>query len=257
MLLAPSWPLFVAFAPTFLLGCRYLELARFAVVRPSTWLLVSIALTAGVTTTWTMQRHTDAVALLLHLALAAVLVGLGAHLWTAQRRFARDDRRQADVDGSDDDHAPLWACGGALAGLPVLFAFGFVGGVVSWRSPLLLLWGLAALPLLVLQFRCHPSLPRGAMAWLAALLAMEVASMLPQGENQGDDVFLTAAIALVVLPLIAYLEFHPRVRRTFETTAAAPIDETLFVLDDDDDHEQDTAPLPTARPHARRGSVPA
>lgn len=227
-LLPASWASSVYFVPAVVLACRYHELAWYREVRVSYWLLTLITMCAMVSVWWTIEHHTGTFELALQLAMAVTVFGAGVHLWTTQRRFAdRFDRR------IDDDHRPRWAGGGFLAGMPALFVLGLYGGLVSWRTPIVLLWGLSAIPLLALQLRTHPMFPRLAIAWLLAFFGIDVICLAPNNETQGDDLFLAASILLVVLPLAGYLEFHPRVRRTFRaepmprTEEPAPITPVL------------------------------
>lgn len=256
LLLAPTWPLFLGFVPMFLLACRYHELAYYSAVRRSRWLLLLVLVTASATVAWTIGHPSGPTAILVHVTFAVVLLAAGSHIWSTQQRLARAGGRHVQVDGGDEE-APLWFCGGLLAAMPTLFVLGFVSGFLSWRSPLFLAWGIAALPLLVLQLRCHPAFPRAAIAWLVAFFVMEVVLTLPASETQEDDLFVTAAIGFVVVPLAIYLEFHPRVRRTFESIAAAPVDDTIFVIEDDDEGTADERPAAAPGSGRRGKSIPA
>lgn len=213
-LLIPSTPLQFCFPPTLILACRYHELARFRAVRPSTWLVLLAVLCVAAATTWSLVHLSGGVQLF-HLTVGASLLGLVFHLCSTQRRLAAGRSRRSRERDDDDVQ---WAFGGLLAGMPILFLLGAVGGVLSWRTPLVLAWGLSGLVVAALQLRRHRLFPRLAIAWLLTFLGIELIGSLYAGDAQGDEAFLAAVIVQIVVPVAAYLEFHPRVRRTFTAT---------------------------------------
>ena len=224
-LLAPRLAMTLYFAPAVVLACRYHELAHHRTVRTSKWTFFAIALCAVISVIWMMDQHLRPLEMTLHLALATAVVCAGFHLRSTQQQLAADQEPSARVHG-EDDYQPMWACGGLLAGMPVLLLLAAYGGALSWRTPLVLLWGLCALPLLVLQLRTHPAFPRLAILWLAAFFVSEVVCLPASSANSGDDLFLAAAILFFVVPLAGYLAFHPRVKQTFRR-AAAPLADAL------------------------------
>ncbi len=208
-----------------LLACRYHELTHYRAVRRSTWSLILLAVCVGISAAWAIAHHTRAIDIAVHIALTTGATAGGIHLWSAQQRLTRVQGRRSR-ERVDEDGLPRWACGGLLAAMPVLFALGLLGGLASWHSPLALVWGLAGVALVRLQLSRHPSFPLAAIVWLCAFLFAETFGALLQEDPTGDGFFLAAAIVLLVLPLTAYLWFHPRVRRTFrvaETRPSAPM----------------------------------
>ncbi|MBL8747768.1 MAG: hypothetical protein JNK78_01305 [Planctomycetes bacterium] len=246
-LFSPTWPTFLLFAPILLLACRYHELAHHRAVRRSTWSLILLVVCVGISAVWAVAHHTRAIDIAVHTVLLIGATAGGVHLWSAQQRLARAHGRRSR-ERIDEDGLPRWACGGLLAAMPVLFALGLLGGLASWRAPLALLWGLAGAAILVLQLRCHPSFPLAAIAWLGAFLCAETFRALLQEDPTGDGFFLAAAIVLLVLPLAAYLWFHPRVRRTFRAAEPRPGGPVLASASASDEAEQGTRDRGTTIP---------
>lgn len=228
LMLAPVWPLFLFAPPTLVIACRYYELARFAPVRPSRWLFLLVLVAAGASILWTLDHNCHGMQLPLQLGIVGGFVAAGAHLWRTQLRL-RDGQMRLALPGADDDLEPRWVFGGMLALLPILFLWGFAAALATWRNPAALLSGFAALGLLALQVHAHRWFPRLAILWLMLQLWIEARSGLPDDTASGDGELLSGINLLAVLCLSAYLEFHPRARRTF--LGAAPVDPAAAPVD--------------------------
>lgn len=221
LLLAPAWPLAAFFAPAFVVGCRYHELSRFAAVRPSRWTFLLLALTVGGGTLWlvTRQASSHETPLLAAATLGAALAA--AHLFAVQRRLAAAQTPTGLLLATDED-GPEWACGGLLAVLPVLFLLAFRECCAGRSSPLTLLWGAAALPLVALQLRRDARFPTLTIAWLAAGVALELGATCTAADDTFDDALAAlAAVTVAAAALAGYLRLAPRVRATFGGAAAA------------------------------------
>ncbi len=221
LLLLPHRPLAAFFAPAFVFGCRYHELARLPRVRCSRWaflLALGAAIVGGL---WSCAEPAAGPGRLLGLALACGALLVGAHLFAAQRRLHAEQQRGAWLDSPDDD-APRWACGGWLAILPVLFVVGLLSGLTTWRAPAALLWGLSGGLLLALQLRCHPWFPRLAAGWLVLWLALETCATFGSGTALDEESLASyAAVAVLTGTLLLRLLFGVRARDTFRGPAGA------------------------------------
>lgn len=218
-LFTDTWPSTFFLVPAAVLGCRYYELARYRAVHRSGLLFVLILLCSFASILWTMEHRLGEI-LPLELALAGAWLGLGACLFFVQSRLQQG--RGSHVLPYPYECEPCWAFGGFLAILPVIFLVGFGNGLVAWRSPLTMLWGLCGVALLVLQVRRHGLFPRLTLAWLVLWLFDETIGVSSSTDSDWNDGPLIAycAVLLMVVLLGTYLEFSPRVRRTFAAPAA-------------------------------------
>ena len=219
LLLAQRWPVTSFFAPTFVLACRYYELARFEPVRRSRLLFVLVLTCTGTTALWALTHRSQGFEQPLLLALVAGTLAIALHLFTTQRRLAKSQIHGSLLHTADED-APYWVCGGPLALLPVVLLMGCLSGLMWWRSPLLLLWGLAAVPVLAAQLRCHAWFPRLAAAWLAAWIVIELLGVFGTSGEANDDASVTFTVIAVIVAMGVYLLYSPRVRRRFVRPAA-------------------------------------
>jgi hypothetical protein len=218
LLLLHQWPLSLFFAPALVLGCRYHELAQFRLVRRSRWAFLLVLASAVIGTMWTLSGRAWTLWQPVTLLLAIGSMAAAAHLFATQRRLLAVQARESLLTAVDDD-APRWSCGGLLAMLPVLFLFGCVDGLASWRTPMVLLWGIGGTGALLLQVRGHWLFPRVAIAWLLVWLALETHGTFAAEGESGDDALVTyGAVVALTGSLAAYLLLSPRVRRTFERT---------------------------------------
>jgi hypothetical protein len=230
LLLAQRWPLTMFFAPTFVLACRYYELARFRTVRCSRLAFLMTLACAAACALWVLTHRAPGVQQPLTLVLVGTSLALCVHLFTIQRQLAKSQITRSLLHTIDED-APYWACGGMLAILPVVLLIGCISGLMWWRSPLILLWGLAGVVVLAAQLRCHPWFPRLAVAWLAVWLCIETLSMLNGGDDAGDDAAVSFTVLALILSMATYVLQSPRVRRTFAGTAAATDGSALVVAE--------------------------
>lgn len=219
LLVAQRWPLTLLFAPTFVLACRYYELARFEPVRPSRLAFLLTLVGAGSCALWALTHHGSGFGQTLALVLAGATLAVALHLFTTQRRLAKSQITLGLLHAVDED-APCWPCGGPLALLPVVLLMGCLSGLVWWRSPWMLLWGLAAVPVLAAQLRGHAWFPRLAIAWLTAWGGIEVFGAFGAGGETSDDASVSFTVLAVIVAMAVYLRNSPRVRRTFAPVAA-------------------------------------
>jgi len=227
LLLVQRWPLTMFFAPTFVLACRYYELARFATVRPSRLAFLLILSCAAACALWVLTHRSPGVEQPLTLILVGTALAMAVHLFGTQRRLAKSQISRSLLHTVDED-APYWACGGLLAILPVVLLIGGISGLMWWRSPLLLLWGLAGVVVLAAQLRSHPWFPRLALVWLATWFAIETFSMLASGgDDAGDDAAVSFTVLALIVAMAIYLQHSPRVRRTFGPAALAPAENPI------------------------------
>ncbi|MBL9075885.1 MAG: hypothetical protein JNL08_00190 [Planctomycetes bacterium] len=216
-----AWPVSLFFAPAFVVGCRYHELSRFRRVRPSRWTVLLLGTAAAGGALWVGTHPTGGGETPLLLALTLLSIGLAVHLYRAQHQFAAQQARTELLAVVDDDE-PIWACGGALALLPVLFLLALANGLAAAGGPTMLLWGLATLPLLWLQLRRHRWFPTATMVWLGLGFAIELNATLTSADDLVDDALVACSgVALLNGWLIWYLRTAPRVRSTFAEVAAA------------------------------------
>lgn len=222
LLLAQRWPLSMFFAPTFVVACRYYELARFATVRRSRLAFLLVFTCAVACALWALTHRGGGLEQPLTLALTGASVALACHLFAAQRRLAKGQITRSLLHSVDED-APYWACGGLLAILPVLLLVGCISGLMWWRSPLILAWGLAAIGVLAAQVHSHPWFPRLAIGWLGTWLAIEIWGAFADGDDGGDDAaVVSGCVIALILSIGIYLLHSPRVRRTFRDATATP-----------------------------------
>ncbi len=221
LLLTQRWPLAMFFAPTFVIACRYYELARFPTVRRSRLAFLLILTCAAACALWALTHRAGGFEQPLTLGLAGASLAIALHLFTTQRRLTKGQITQSLLHTVDED-APYWACGGLLALLPVLLLLGCLTGLLWWRSPLILLWGLAAIGVLAAQLHSHAWFPRLAVAWLTIWLGIEIHGAFTPGSDSSDDAIVSACVVTLILSIATYLLQSPRVRRTFRRSAAAP-----------------------------------
>ncbi|MEO6596961.1 MAG: hypothetical protein ABIP94_19620 [Planctomycetota bacterium] len=213
--LANAWPSAVFLAPAAVIGCRYYELACFRTVHRSTLLPLLVLLSTCASFLWTLEHQREGLVVSLELAMNIGWLALTGHLCFVQHRLHQERGLQPA------EEAPQWAFGGLLAIMPVIFLVAFVNGLVEWRSSLTLLCGLCGLGVLWLQGRRHILFPRLSMLWLGLWLfadAVGAAAAKPSStdDDWSDGPLITYAGLLLMAGLLcAYLEFNPRVRRTF------------------------------------------
>jgi len=245
LLVAQSWPPSLFFAPALVLACRYYELAHFRPVRSSRLALLlaaSVALTGAL---WALTHRSMGLEQPVTLALAGLTIAMAVHLSTTQRRLAASQAERSLLEALDDE-APLWSCGGLLAIVPVLLLVGFLTGLSSWRSPSILLWGLAAIGVLAAQLRGHRWFPRLAVAWLTCWIGIESVATFAVRGDAGDDALATYCVMATVLGSIAtYLLCSSRVRRTFRADLHEAVDPAAATA------------TPATAPRKKTGAVPA
>lgn len=207
--------------PFFVIGCRHFELARYAPVHRSRWLLLLIA-SSLVMPLMLMLWLDPWVAVFgprwLTLVMAMVLFAGGSHLFVMQRRLLREliergiqNRSQPCAD---------WVCGGLLAIFPPMFLLGVGDVLAAWRDPLTWLPWFVGLALLVLQLRRNRLFPWLTVVCFVVWTVEGVFTWRPTRDDVSAwGIAWTFVSMNVPMPLLAaYLCFSPRVRRTFAGT---------------------------------------
>lgn len=204
--------------PTFVLGCRYHELAHHRSVHRSGLLLLLIVWCVLCCGLLVLDQRTGPAVATVTVALCAVLLGLGVHLFVVQRRLQREQIANGSQLASED--GPDWACGGLLAGLAGTTAYNALGVMHEWRDPWALASAAVAGALLMMQLRCSRWFPSAAAVWFVAATGLEVVSAV-RGDAPGGTApaRLVWSLATAVLTCF-YLGLAPRMRRTFPVVAA-------------------------------------
>jgi len=207
--------------PAFVIGCRYLELARFGNVHRSRWLIVLIVWCLVMAMPMAVEFRDPARGVEYHwpvILSAALLAMVGGHLFVVQRSLVAERIARGAQNG--DQPCADWVFGGLLAALPPYFLVGF-GDVLAGRDPWEWLELILGVVLFVLQLQRNRLFP-----WLTivCLVVWTAGNARESLSAHGDAPAWVVTWNLVVLcapilVLAVYLWRSKRVRRTFAATA--------------------------------------